>query len=305
MRIQETQIIRPPRLKPGDTIGIAAPASHFDRDAFDRGVDILEGWGFRINIPEEIFDQQGYLAGSDKGRADTINRLFADPEVQAVMCARGGFGAIRSLEFIDFDAVSKAPKIFMGFSDATVLLTAFSSRCRLATLHGPTVTTLAGADERTCQALFEAVSSDRPVRMAPEQNRVALPGQAFGPVVGGNLTTLCHLIGTGFFPEMAGKILLLEDRGEAPYRIDRMLSQMKLAGCFDGMAGVALGAFHDCGEDRDVDRVFTDAFGNLGIPVLGGFPIGHGKENLAVPIGLSASLDTTQRVLTFRQPATV
>jgi len=297
--------IRPPRLKPGDTIGIAAPAGPFDLEIFSQGISVVESMGFRTRVSDEIFEKTGYLAGNDEQRAQLVNRLFEDPEVQGIICARGGFGSLRILPLVDFDAARKNPKVFIGFSDITALLTAITARSSLVTFHGPVVTSLANAPEFTRHGLTTAVASDARIEISPADGTAIQAGRASGPVIGGNLSTLCHLLGTPFQAGLKNHILLFEDRGEAPYRIDRMVSQMKLAGCFEGIAGLVLGSFEDC-EDLDaIYRIFREHFKDIHIPILAGFGIGHGKRNLTIPFGIEAVLDTDRQMLSFTQPATL
>lgn len=295
---------RPPRLTPGDTIGIVAPAGPFDHTVFRQGLSTLKSMGFQTRVRDEIYGKTGYLAGSDAQRAQLVNRLFKDPEVQAIVCARGGFGCLRLLPLVDFDVIQTHPKIIVGFSDITALLIAITSRSGLVTFHGPMVTTLAAASEMTRHTLSAAIASDTALEMTPANGIVIQPGEAKGPVIGGNLTTVCHLLGTPFEVGFQGHILLLEDRGEAPYRIDRMLSQMKLAGCFEGMAGLVLGSFEDCGPLDGIYQIFQEHFQDIPIPILGGFDVGHGKQNLTLPLGLAATLDTDLQLLSFDEPAT-
>lgn len=297
--------IRPARLNPGDTIGIVAPAGPFDREIFMQGLSTLKSMGFHTRAPDEIYDKAGYLAGSDAQRAQLVNRLFKDPDVQAIVCARGGYGSLRMLPLVDFDIIQAHPKIFVGYSDITALLTAITSQSGLVTFHGPMVTTLATAPELTRQTLSAAIASDAPIEIAPAAGVVIQAGQTKGPVIGGNLNTLCHLLGTSFEAGFKNHILLLEDRGEAHYRIDRMLSQMKLAGCFEGIAGLVLGSFEDCGALDGIYQIFQEHFQDFQIPILAGFDIGHGKQNMTVPIGMTATLDTDKQLLSFLQPATV
>ncbi|MGD9280565.1 MAG: LD-carboxypeptidase, partial [Desulfobacterales bacterium] len=248
MNPENQKPIRPPRLKPGDTIGFVAPASPFDPKIFLQGVRTLESMGFHTLVNDEIFEKTGYVAGNDVHRARLVNRLFKDTAINAIFCARGGFGSLRILPLLDYDLIRKNPKIFIGFSDITALLTAITNRSGLISFHGPVVTTLAGAAEMTCSALLGAVSSDMPLEIQPASGVVVQAGRAQGPLIGGNLTTLCHLLATPFETKFKNCILLIEDRGEALYRIDRMLFQMKLAGCFDGIAGLVLGSFEGCGS---------------------------------------------------------
>lgn len=305
MQGQEKNSIRPPRLKPGDTIGIVAPAGPFDPDKFMKGKTVLESMGFQTFFNEDIFQKHGFLAGSDIQRADQVNRMFADPTVQAIVCARGGYGSMRILSFLDFETIRTHPKIFLGFSDISALLSVLYDRCSLVTFHGPVVTTLAKATEKTLTALQMVMTSPLTVELTTENGLVIKSGVCSGLVIGGNLTTLCHLVGTTYAPKLNGKILFLEDVGEMPYRVDRMLTQMKLAGCFNGLAGLVLGAFEECGPLNEIVENLGNIFEDIDIPILAGFDIGHGKHNLTIPMGLGATLDTERKKLLFHEPATV
>lgn len=305
MLINDNKSVRPPRLKPGDTIGIVAPAGPFDPEKFMKGKTVLESMGFQTFFDEGIFQKNGFLAGTDIQRADQVNRLFADPSVQAVVCARGGYGSMRILSLLDFEIIQTHSKIFLGFSDISALLSVLYDRCSLVTFHGPMVTTLAKATEKTLAALQTALTSPAVLELTPEKSKVIKPGVCSGLVAGGNLTTLCHMVGTPYAPNLKGKLLLLEDVGEMPYRIDRMLTQMKLAGCFNGIAGLILGAFKKCGQLNEIVDIFDNIFEDTDIPILAGFDMGHGEHNLTVPLGLDATLDTDKKRLLFHEPATV
>jgi muramoyltetrapeptide carboxypeptidase len=300
----EQTLVKPQGLHPGDTIGIAAPASPFDQQAFERGVAAHESMGYRVKIPEDLFLRQGYLAGSDSERASQLMKLFEDETVAAIFCVRGGFGSMKILPLLDFETIRARPKILIGFSDITALLVAIYRRCGMVTFHGPLVTTLGRGSEKTCTALIDAIASRTPLVLKPREPMVLNPGKALGPVMGGNLTNLCHLIGTPYEPRFDGHLLFLEDRGEAPYRIDRMLSQLHLGGHLDGVAGVVLGSFLDCGSLEDIYAIVTGAFQHTGVPILAGFEVGHGTDNLTVPIGIKAELDTEDVGLRFQEPAT-
>jgi muramoyltetrapeptide carboxypeptidase len=305
MKVKKLKPLIPPRLKRGDTIGIVAPASHFDLEKFNRGIAVLESMGFNTSVPERLFKKKGYFAGSDLERAEMVNRYFADTSIKAIICARGGYGSIRILSLLDYETIQKNPKIFVGFSDVSALLSTLYLRCRLVTFHGPTVTTLGNSDNMTKDSLLSMITSGEKPEIAMESGITIQPGSASGPVLGGNLNTLCHLLGTRFQPDFKGCILFLEDRGEAPYRVDRMLSQMKLAGCFNRLAGFILGTFEDCGNTDDIIRIAGDIFKDDKIPILAGLEVGHGKRNLAIPTGLNATLDADLKVLTFHEPATI
>ena len=296
-------LIKPQALRPGDTIGIAAPASPFDQKTFERGISVLESMGFRVKVPDDLFRRSGYLAGSDTERAALLANLFKDESIKAIFCARGGFGSMKLLPLIDFKAISARPKILIGFSDITALLVTIYDKCQLVTFHGPVVTTLGNASEKTRSALFEAVVSNKPLVIKPGKTLALNPGHASGPLTGGNLTTLCHLIGTPYEPCFDGHILLLEDRGEAPYRIDRMLSQLHLGHHLDHIAGVILGSFPGCDPIEEVYAIVKQVFGRFNVPILAGFDLGHGTENITTPVGLEAVLDTDDSSLRFQESA--
>jgi len=304
MSVRENTQLLPDRLMPGDTIGIVAPAGSFDRKEFDRGVVVLKAMGFSIVVPDDIHIKNGYLAGPDIHRANLINTFFADRKIKAIICARGGFGSMRILSLLNFKSIKKNPKIFIGFSDISAILSVLYTRFGFVVFHGPMVTSLGDASRKTREALFAAVSSDAGLAIMPKTGKTIRHGLASGPVAGGNLTTLCHLIGTPFEPVFKGHILFLEDKGEACYRIDRMLSHMKLAGCFEGLAGLVLGSFKDCGPVGKIFGIVDNIFKDDNIPMLAGFEVGHGKNNITIPIGLNATLDTDRQLLLFHEPAT-
>ena len=294
----------PARLSPGDTIGIVAPAGAYDQETFARGIGYLEELGFNVFVPSGLLDANGYLAGSDSHRARFVNQLFADKGVDAIICARGGYGSLRILPLLDYQAIADNPKVFIGFSDITVLLAALAERSGLATFHGPVVTSLADASAETLNFLMQAVSSDAKLEIKVNQGKTIKPGSASAIVCGGNLTTLCHLVGTPFAPNFANKLLFFEDRAEAPYRIDRMLAHMKLAGCFENLAGIALGYFEDCGPLNDVYNIVAETFRDKSFPILAGLDAGHGLNNRTLPFGIEATLDADRKLLTYHRAAT-
>ncbi len=294
----------PAALKPGDTIGVVAPAGHFDREKLEKGVTVLEKMGFQVHVPDGLFEKQDYLAGPDTHRAELVNTFFRDRKVKAIICARGGFGSIRTLSHIDFDIVRKQPKIFIGFSDISALLSVFTSTCHLVCFHGPMVTTLADSDQGSRDAMIQALTSGKKLKITPRNGLTLKSGTAAGKVSGGNLTTLCHLVGTPFEPSFKDHILILEDIDEARYKIDRMLIQMKLAGCFDGLAGLVMGAFKNCGNIEAIYKVVERVFREDDFPILAGYDIGHGRRNTTLPLGLRATLDADSHMLLYHSPAT-
>jgi muramoyltetrapeptide carboxypeptidase len=302
--MESDKIRVPARIRPGDTIGVVAPAGPFDRQTFLRGVRIIEDMGFQIFIPPGLFEKNRYLAGSDNHRVQYVNQLFADTSVDAIICARGGYGSMRVLPLLDYDAIRNNPKVFIGFSDITILLSVLFSRCNLVTFHGPVITSLADASEETKRSLFSNVTSDSNLEIMLSGGKTIIPGVASGEVCGGNLTMLCHLVGTPFAPDFENRILFLEDRGEAPYRIDRMLVHMALAGCFKGLSGIILGTFEECGPIEDVIKIIVEVFEKYSIPILAGLDAGHGRHNLTIPLGIEATLDADRHLLIYHRVAT-
>lgn len=266
---------------------------------FARGVSALQSMGFKVVFHEDVFASSGFLAGSDEHRAAALQRCFEDPGIDGIICARGGYGCLRVLSLLDYERIAAHPKTVIGFSDITALHAALQRRCGLVTFHGPMVATLAEATGRTRSALWDAVAGDRPLDIRCDHAVALRPGRAAGALCGGNLTTLCHLTGTPFAPSTRNRILFLEDCGEAPYRIDRMLTQLKIAGALEGLKGLVLGAFTDCGAPEEVWRVVEDILGGARIPVLAGVDAGHCEPNLALPLGLPAALDADARALRF------
>jgi len=296
--------ITPPRLRPGDTLGIAAPAGSSDPENLRRGRAVLESMGFRILLPRGLFEKKGYLAGSDAHRASVLMKLFADKSVRGIICARGGFGSMRLLSLLDFAMIRENPKIFVGFSDISALLSALYTKCGLGTFHGPVLTTLGDADRKTKEGMLSALSSDSGIEIKAEKGIAIRPGSASGPVAGGNLSTLCHLVGTAFAPEFRKHILFLEDTHEPAYKIDRMLTQMKFAGCFEEIAGLVLGSFENCGSPDDIFRIVNNIFRENAVPVLAGLDAGHGSPNMTIPMGAEAMLDADKHLLSYHKPPT-
>ncbi len=290
-------------LKQNDTFGIVAPAGSFDRKPFDSGVRILHKMGFNTRVDERIFNHSGYLAGTDDQRADQFEQMINDDQVDAIICARGGFGCLRILPHLDFDCMRRKAKPLVGFSDITALHQAMYKRAGLVTFHGPTVTTLARADEASWQSMLHVMTQPHPLRLDLSQASIVQEGVASGVFLGGNLTTLSHLIGTPYMADLAGCLLLLEDTGEKPYRIDRMLTHLRMAGCLDTLAGLVLGTFDDCGAMAEIEALVLHHFGGYQIPIVSEVSIGHGHCNLTVPLGLTAELDTYQGTLVFAESA--
>ncbi len=290
--------VAPPALRPGDSVAIVAPSGPFDRESFEAGLALVKG-RYRPVFTDEIFSQRRYLAGSDERRAAELNLAFAAADIKAVFAARGGYGAMRLLASLQLGA----PRIFAGFSDATALHGALQAH-GVRSLHGPVLTQLGNQPPGAVERFFSLLESTVPP--GPFQNgRTVVPGIAEGPLVGGNLSVLSRLIGTRFMPPTRGSVLLLEDVGERPYRLDRMWTHLTLAGAFDGLAGIVLGDFTGC-EERNADygsgEVLIELAQQTGLPCAGGFAVGHGPINLPVPLGARVRLDATSGRLEFLEP---
>ncbi|GGL97548.1 S66 peptidase family protein [Micromonospora yangpuensis] len=299
------EAVRPPALRPGDTVLLVSPSGPTRPERVARGVELLTGWGLRPVPAPNAYARQGYLAGADALRAADLNAAFADPAIRGVICTRGGYGAQRIVDAIDMAAVRRDPKVVAGFSDITALQLALWRGARLASVHGPGAAWL---DERTplrsAESLHAALTSTAPVTLtadpAAETGPVRVPGRATGTLLGGNLCLLAASVGTPDLPDLTGAILLVEEVQEPPYKVDRMLTHLRRAGALAGVAGVAVGQFTGCADGwaTTVADVLTERLGDLGVPVLGGFPVGHGEGQLTVPVGTTATLDTATGTLT-------
>jgi len=298
----ERPLIRPPAIKPGDLIGVAAPAGPFEPERFSAGLERLEALGFKLRVPDQIFDRDGYLAGSDQRRAETLIALLTDPEVKAVMAARGGYGSMRLLERLPLETLRKQPKILIGFSDLTALLLGLHRAAGLVTFHGPVVTSLAEADQAAIDHLKRLLTGQRVFPLGLEETRVIVPGRVEGPLLGGNLTLLVHLLATPWLPDLDGAILLIEDVGEALYRLDRMLTALKLSGVLSKCAGIIVGRLENCGPAEEIENLLDRTLADFPGPVLADFPAGHGPGNLALPLGPKAVLDTRTGTLDLVEP---
>ncbi len=238
------------------------------------------------------------MAGSDSARKKDLENMFMRKDIKAIFCARGGYGSLRILSKINYDLIRNNPKIFMGFSDVTALLLAFYERAHLITFHGPMVRGLSSAPALIGD-LVNFFSSSGPGIIHLDSCKVISKGRCEGRLFGGNLTLLSHMVGTGYLPSFSGSVLFFEDKGEPIYRIDRMLTHLKLSGHLAGVKGVLAGQFVECGDQEALEQLLDEFFGSLKIPVLSGFPIGHGSQNILVPVGIHVELDTQQMTLRF------
>ncbi len=326
--------IKPNRLKAGDTIGLITPSRYLTEEKLRESVENLAKLGFRVKYTENMLVKKGYLGGTDRQRADDINQMFADEDVAGIMCAAGGYGTTRLLPYLDYDLIRNNPKVLIGYSDITGLLYGLHSQTGLICFHGPMSTsdyndytreyfqkillepssslTYQNPENISEKELVPLYLQDKADTTISTAELITLaPGEAEGSLVGGNLTLVSSMCGTPYDIDMRDKIVFLEDVGEAPYRIDRMLTQLLLdPEKLPAAKGIVLGLFTDC-ETDDEDKSFSlahvlyDRLASLGIPVLYGLMFGHIKRNATIPFGAQARLDASEKKLMLLEKAVV
>jgi muramoyltetrapeptide carboxypeptidase len=299
-------IQRPPALRAGDTVMVVAPSGPVRAERIAQGLELLAGWGLEVVLGADVYARHGYLAGTDRQRVAALNAALTDPGIRGVICARGGYGVQRIVDGLDLGPLTRDPKLVVGFSDITALHLALFRGARLAGVHGPMLTQLTDDfPAASVESLRTAIMTERPVVLARDPDAdtgpVLVPGPvATGTLLGGNLCLLASSLATVDLPAPGGLILLIEEVDEPPYKVDRMLTQLRRSGALDGLAGIALGQFTRCEDEwpMSVVEVLTDRLGDLGVPVLGGLPVGHGDGALSVPLGVPATLDVAAGTLT-------
>ncbi len=302
--------VRPGRLRPGDTVGLVNPAGVvWEPVNIEIVEESLAALGFKARRGPSLLARRGYFAGTDEQRAADLNAMFADPEVRAIHCVRGGWGSARILPLLDWQTIAKAPKILLGYSDITALLLALHARTGLVTFHGPVAAAQwnpfnVGYIKRVLQegeaVTFENLKEIDEDDLTVVENRVQTlrPGTARGRLLGGNLTVLASLVGSDYLPDWDGCILFIEDVEEAPYRIDRMLTQLGLAGILRQARAVVWGSCTDCRPGAGfgsltVTEVLHDHLLPLGVPAWAGAMIGHIDRQFTLPVGLEVEVDAT------------
>ncbi len=290
-------MIKPPKLVPGATIAVVAPAGPIAPSQLTPGISALRSLGYTVILGEHIYKANNYLAGEDEERLYDLNWAIRDSNIQAIFCARGGYGSMRLLSSIDYKAFSGSPKIFVGFSDITALLHAIYYNCSVVSFHGPMVKNFRGPDDGNLKRLLEILTGGPRWEMDLEGARVLRPGAAEGVILGGNLSILASLSATAYLPDLKGAILFIEDTAEPPYRIDRMLLSLKFRGCLDNVRAIVAGEFYSCGNPADIDNVLLELTKDLDVPIVSGAPFGHGRKNFTFPIGVSAELDAEKLIV--------
>lgn len=297
---------RPKALKKGDRVGVAAPAGIVSPDALQKGVNAIERMGFRVTLGQHVLSRHRFMAGTDRQRADDLMAMFADPEIKAIVCARGGYGVNRVLPLLKPKIIRANPKIVVGSSDITLLLIYLNRNCSLVAFHGPMAAGSFGrqAMPRSRKQFRQVLTGSADAgRFRSARGRVLRPGQARGTLAGGNLTLMCRSLKTPYEIRTAGAILLIEDVNEKPYRIDGMLWQLRRAGKFKDVRGIVFGEMIHCQPAKhdayDLDDVIADCFKDDPFPILANCPIAHGKEMWTLPLGVEAGLDTPSKSLTL------
>ncbi|MFD2532244.1 S66 peptidase family protein [Gracilimonas halophila] len=303
--------IKPKALKEGDTLGLIAPASPiYEESVFDEMLINLTDLGFELKLGKHVRNRNGYLAGTDQERLEDLMNMFKDPKVDGIMCIRGGWGCNRILPYIDYDVIRSNPKVFCGFSDITSLHMAFYERSDLYTFHGPVGKSV--WNSFTTDSFKSIIWNGEEVEyMIPDNSKdqfTITPGTAEGRLIGGNLSVLVSMIGSEYLPSFEGAILFLEDIGESVYRIDRMLTQLKLAGVLDQLSGFVFGKCTECSAGNNsltLEQVFEDHISPLNIPAFYGAMISHEDDNVTIPFGISGTIDAATQIIRINDSAVV
>jgi muramoyltetrapeptide carboxypeptidase len=292
-------MVLPPPLKPGDLLRVIAPSGALrEFTAFEQSLEIWRSHGYNVQVSENLDSRHGYLAGTDDHRRQHLAAAWHDPECRGIICSRGGFGSTRILEDWNWEQKKLDPKWLIGFSDITALFWSLY-KVGISGLHSPVLTTLVNEPEWSIKRLFDILEGRS---VPPLQGRGWGGGKVKGLLLPGNLTVATHLLGTPLVPNLDGVILAFEDVTEAPYRIDRMLTQWRLSGMLSKVSGIALGGFTNCDAPPNIpslsiEEVLRDRLGDLGIPIVSDLPFGHDNPNAALPVGLEATLDAEQGIL--------
>ncbi len=284
------------KLGPGSTIALVAPAGTFDTEQCEEGARILRAAGFTLVPGKHAFKRRGYLAGADRERLVDLTEALTNPAIEAVICIRGGYGSGRLLPLIDFQSLPAAPKLFLGHSDITFLHLGLAARAGWTTFHGPNLIGMSAGENKT-QTVLDLLCGKSSFHWTLGPEQVLKPGRVEGPVFGGNLSCLTRLIGTPYMPDTAGALLLIEDCGEALYRLDRMMNHLRLASVLQRLGAILLGDFDRCGREEEIYAMLLEHVSDCSFPVVCGLPFGHGARNDVIPLGAPFLLDTNERVL--------
>lgn len=294
--------VRPNRLKRGDTVAIVALSSGLNQEHLIEKLRFLEMLGLQYKIGKTVYMPEGMLAGTDEERLFDLHHFVKDPEVKAIICARGGYGIARLIDKIDYTLIEENPKIFLGFSDVTVLHTVLNEYSNLVTFHGPMLSNIEKPLDDLSKKMFQQLFTPIEIQYTEDIStlQTIVPGEVRGELTGGNLNRFVGTLGTKFEIDVRGKILVIEDIHESVMRIDNMLNQLRLARKLEQAAGFVIGDFSKLGENEcyeDVIRIFESYIGHLNKPAVAGFKIGHCEPNIMIPLGVDAILDANEKVL--------
>jgi muramoyltetrapeptide carboxypeptidase len=292
-------LVWPPPLKPGDAVALAMPASPISREAWEAGVQVVEDWGFRVVSHPEVFVARPWGQAADREAARRFQEIWGDPEVKAIIGVRGGYGSLKILPYLDMGYLARHPKRLVGFSDLTNLLLTLYQRLGWVTFHGPTLAQLPEVTPGARESWRQWLTAPGPEKITIPGLAALHPGVAQGPLLGGNLTTLCHLLGTPYAPRLNGALLFVEDHNEPLYRLDRLAHHLLLSGTLEGVQGILLGSFTGGSSQAHAEEVLAIAFEPLGVPVVKGLPVGHQPDNYTLPVGALARFDTSTGTLVF------
>ena len=305
---------KPKALKLGDTIGLISPSSPTAIENIEKAESKLKEMGFKVKMGKSPYEVYGYLSGTDEIRANDINEMFSDKEVNGIICIRGGYGTPRILDLIDYDIIRKNPKVFVGYSDITALHIAFSQKSDLVTFHGPMGTSnlIGNFSEFTKKSFLKAIMNAEPIGEVfnPEGEEIIKinGGLAEGTIIGGNLSLIVDTIGTPYEIDLKGKILLIEEIGEDPYKIDRMINQLRLSGKLEETEAIILGDFNNCEDGKhpeslSLKQIFDDHIKAIGKPTIYNLKTGHCEPMITLPFGVRARLDADKKELTILENA--
>ena len=309
------QPVKPSALKKGDLIGLITPASPVaDPSRIERAVRYLEQLGYRTAVGKHVGQTKGYLAGTDEERADDIHAMFADREIRAIMCLRGGYGTPRLLPLLNYRLIARNPKIFVGYSDITVLQLAFWKKCGLISFHGPmpAVDMANGIDPFTEETFWRVLTSRKKLGVLPLDGgplTALQPGKGSGRLLGGNLSLVVSILGTPYQPDFRGCVLFIEEIEEEPYRVDRMMVQLGNASIGQNSGGIILGQFTDCvpkdptKPTLSIDEIVAENASIWGRPFLANLPFGHVPKMMTIPVGLRARIDSGAKIVEFLESA--
>ncbi|MBD3223492.1 MAG: LD-carboxypeptidase [Caldithrix sp.] len=301
------------KIKKNGTLGLIAPAFPANETKLDKGITYLKSLGYTIKEGQSVRERWGYFAGTDEMRIHDLHDMYADDEIDAIICARGGWGTLRLLDRVDYTLISRDPKALIGYSDITTLQLAIFHKSGIPSISGPMVAVEMGAGilDFTEHHFFNFINNTQKtytIDYKDAESVVWHPGKAEGKILGGCLSMVAHQLGTPFSPDYTGSIMFLEDIDESPYKVDRYLAQMRQAGLFDNLNGLILGEFIECEDDNEqrasftIEEVLHDYFDGVSYPVVYNFPYGHGSRKVSMPIGVYSYWNTGTQTIELHNP---